>query len=139
MSNRRFRNVAVGVVSAAVGALTLAPGVAHADPYPCKGNQVCIYENPNFSGSVANLPELQAGGSGQVDFGNRFFQNGNPLDDRASSVKNFSGRTLVLSVDHFGSGATDTVEIAPGAKVNLRDRQRPFGNFDNVASSAWLQ
>lgn len=102
-----------------VAALALAATVVVAPQasaaYACGSNQICVYENANFTGSVHVL-DPQAS---YADFRDLTYTNGNNLNDSISSVQkntnrcaafyndvNYSGTVAYMSYGWYGQNVS---------------------------------
>jgi hypothetical protein len=136
----------IGAPVVVAGGLAIAPAAAQA-AYTCGSNQVCIYEGPNFTGSVAVQPALNPGHgyieSGIENFASKHYTNGDNMNDSAASVINNAQQDLLLWRDSGDDGPQ--VVVSRGTKVNLSNVKvmYPSGavfteNFAGLASSGRL-
>lgn len=138
----------LGAAIVASGAL-MAPIAAQAAPavYQCGANQDCIFEGPDYSGSVAVQAAFNPGPGPHVidSFINSHYQNGHSMQDSASSVVNNTDIPLWLYVEAGLRG--NVAVIDPHSRTNLNVAwgyvdgdfvhlgQHDFG--DTVSSGAW--
>ncbi|WP_329536893.1 peptidase inhibitor family I36 protein (plasmid) [Streptomyces sp. NBC_01450] len=107
------------------GAGSASAAASNVMAYTCQDNEVCLYHDRDFTGSVFVPDELKYRSAVQ-DFGVRNFVNGTNANEAVSSVKNTTGWTFCFydnpHLDHYeGSIGPDTNMTFVGGYSYLND------------------
>ncbi|WP_353962835.1 peptidase inhibitor family I36 protein [Streptomyces sp. NBC_01275] len=90
-------------MAALAGNLVALPTEAQA-AWKCPDGYFCMYENSNYTGSVAVIPEVNEKMSGYTggiaNLRNAHFTNGKIVDDAVSSVVNNTSQNIFFYSDH---------------------------------------
>lgn len=124
MSGVRARTAGAALLTGALvtaGLVTLSAGPAAAADGRCGANRVCMYEDPNYDGSLYVNQAYKSGGKYEID--------GWDGDNEISSVINNTGSSIkIYSNDGYGGNWHC---VGPNAtRSNLENN-----NFDNTAES----
>ncbi len=117
MEMKLGRRVVLMIVGAAAipvaGVACAPPGPSCWDTYP---ETVCVYSDDNFRGS------LEVFEGDDYDYSNNYFDNGDGVNDEASSIVNLTGKWLVT----YSNKGYDVIRIciAPGRSEENLARQR---------------
>ncbi|GAB3248417.1 peptidase inhibitor family I36 protein [Kineosporia babensis] len=119
----RLRTVAAAALTGVLAgvAMVTAAGPASADDARCPANRVCMYEDPNFTGSLYVNQKYKSGGKFEIDWWDG--------DNEISSVINNTGGSVKLYANDGQKGKWQCVG-AHSTRSNLKDNA-----FDNNAES----
>jgi hypothetical protein len=146
MTKRAAFKAIVGACAVVAGSLAV-PAAAQA-AYSCQYNEICIYENPHYTGSVfvvhsGYIADFNAKNSSGYHIYK--YTNGDLLVNSASSVCNRSAYRFTLYEDANKGGRRVTISPGvpnPDLSHTILDPRSVsevgFHNFDNVASSSQI-
>ncbi|MFE1519013.1 peptidase inhibitor family I36 protein [[Kitasatospora] papulosa] len=114
--------------------------------YACGSNQVCLYKNSNFTGSVFVLPQITTSYGVKVfcapDLAQNKYTDGSSVNNTASSIVNNSNSVIFLR-DYKGTGGKHTgitggTRFGSLASMQTFDQsgKQTYESFDNRASYA---
>ncbi len=98
---RKFATVLPMTALAFATSVAVAPQASAA--YECRGNQICVYQNANFTGSARVLDPYAA----YSDFRHLYYTNGANLNDSISSVQKNTDRCAAFYNDVNYSGTVE--------------------------------
>ncbi|MFD5065999.1 peptidase inhibitor family I36 protein [Streptomyces sp. NPDC058394] len=114
--------------------------------YTCGSNQVCLYKNSDFTGSVYVLPQITDSHGVKIfcapDLAKSKYTDGSSANNSVSSIVNNSNSVIFLN-DYAGSGGKHT-GISGGNRLRSltsvqtfdQSGKQTYESFDNRASSA---
>ncbi|WP_169792391.1 MULTISPECIES: peptidase inhibitor family I36 protein [Actinoplanes] len=133
-NSRRVATFLAGLTVATAGSAITASAAQAA--YVCSSarEEICVYQNANFTGSVYVMH-----GEGLRDFAGKTFANGEPLDNQASSIDNRSKTVVFLGrnapcKDYF-YGLSPDEKLNDLSNVPWETPEMPGGDFDNKLST----
>ncbi|MDR6980939.1 hypothetical protein J2X68_007681 [Streptomyces sp. 3330] len=93
--------------------------------YNCANNQICLYKNSDFTGSVYVLPQVTLSNGAKVfcsrDLAQSRYSDGSSVDNTVSSIVNNSNSVLFLT--EFKNGGGKSTSVGGGYR---------FWNLDSV-------
>ncbi|MGW6015591.1 peptidase inhibitor family I36 protein [Streptomyces sp. NPDC055210] len=114
------------------GAAVVAPSASAA--YSCADNQVCLYKNSDFTGSVYILPQVTLSDGTKTfcarDLSQDRYSDGPSVDNTVSSIVNNSNSVIFLT--EFKNGVGKRASIKGGYRFWNLDSVQTFDSAGNM-------
>ncbi|MFI5934062.1 peptidase inhibitor family I36 protein [Actinoplanes sp. NPDC051494] len=137
---RTPRRIAVFLSALAVASASSAVVASSAQAAAaCYAGELCVYQHSNYTGSVFKVPADSRGWLCDMDLRNNTFYNGEPMDNKASSIKNNTGKAVDLYLDPATNGIDIDYIISwqqsvPNMATVVPSGSFAGGNLDNQLS-----